>query len=450
MFGLHAAGDDPDWRGGGRRAAVSRPGVRAHPQAAPGARDGGRHDVPLPRRDAPRGARPRVRGRGRTDVRTAAARPWRASSSRPDSSTAARRHRPDPARPRRPALGRPPRLRGRLQGDLGGRLERDDAPDLLALRRPGLPPSRQAVRPCAGPRTDGTIGRPSGRPAAIHDARSEQADGRPGTRAGPRPPPDAARVTIREAVEGDWRECGRICYEAFATLAVRHGFRPTSRPSRPRPSPSATSSSTPGSTACRRARRPHPGQQLPRRAVPISAIGPVSVDPTAQDEGVGRRYGGHARTRRRAPAPACAWSRSPTTTVPCASTRSSASTCVPASPRSTGTARADAARSSRPPAYPDDRPPVTRRASASTGTTGRASSRRPSGAGTARVVEHLGRITGYTAGVSYWNHSVAETTATSRRSSARRRRSARRAFSCRSTTGNSSAGASRTGCASTS
>ena len=30
--------------------------------------------------------------------------------------------------------------------------------------------------------------------------------------------------------------------------------------------------------------------------------------------------------------------------------------------------------------------------------------------GTARVVEHLGRVTGYTAGISYWNHSVAETT----------------------------------------
>ena len=29
--------------------------------------------------------------------------------------------------------------------------------------------------------------------------------------------------------------------------------------------------------------------------------------------------------------------------------------------------------------------------------------------GAAQVVEHLGRITGYTAGISYWTHSVAET-----------------------------------------
>ncbi len=31
-------------------------------------------------------------------------------------------------------------------------------------------------------------------------------------------------VPIREAAPGDWQECGRICYEAFATLATRHGF----------------------------------------------------------------------------------------------------------------------------------------------------------------------------------------------------------------------------------
>ena len=31
-------------------------------------------------------------------------------------------------------------------------------------------------------------------------------------------------VTVREAVDDDWVEAGRICYEAFATLADRHGF----------------------------------------------------------------------------------------------------------------------------------------------------------------------------------------------------------------------------------
>ena len=29
---------------------------------------------------------------------------------------------------------------------------------------------------------------------------------------------------IREAVDADWEEAGRICYEAFATLADQHGF----------------------------------------------------------------------------------------------------------------------------------------------------------------------------------------------------------------------------------
>ena len=31
---------------------------------------------------------------------------------------------------------------------------------------------------------------------------------------------------VREAVPEDWQECGRICYEAFATVAARHGFPP--------------------------------------------------------------------------------------------------------------------------------------------------------------------------------------------------------------------------------
>ena len=41
----------------------------------------------------------------------------------------------------------------------------------------------------------------------------------------PAVPPDHS-ITVRESVEGDWRECGRICYEAFATLAIHHGFPP--------------------------------------------------------------------------------------------------------------------------------------------------------------------------------------------------------------------------------
>jgi hypothetical protein len=33
-------------------------------------------------------------------------------------------------------------------------------------------------------------------------------------------------VTVRGAVPADAQECGRICYEAFATLAASHGFPP--------------------------------------------------------------------------------------------------------------------------------------------------------------------------------------------------------------------------------
>ena len=33
-------------------------------------------------------------------------------------------------------------------------------------------------------------------------------------------------ITLREAVPADIPECGRILYEAFATLAAKHGFPP--------------------------------------------------------------------------------------------------------------------------------------------------------------------------------------------------------------------------------
>ena len=36
--------------------------------------------------------------------------------------------------------------------------------------------------------------------------------------------PESVGITIREAVDADWEEAGRICYEAFATLADQHGF----------------------------------------------------------------------------------------------------------------------------------------------------------------------------------------------------------------------------------
>ncbi len=96
-------------------------------------------------------------------------------------------------------------------------------------------------------------------------------------------------ITLREAVPADTQECGRILYEAFATLADNHGF--------PHDFPSIEAA-----TKSMRALISNPGfyglvaevdgrvagsSFLDERST-IHAIGPVSVDPTAQDHHVGR------------------------------------------------------------------------------------------------------------------------------------------------------------------
>jgi len=96
-------------------------------------------------------------------------------------------------------------------------------------------------------------------------------------------------VTLRGAVPSDTRDCGRILYEAFATLADRHGF--------PHDFPSIPVATENVGYLIR-----HPGfygvvaehdgrivgsNFLDERST-ISAIGPISIDPAAQDLKVGR------------------------------------------------------------------------------------------------------------------------------------------------------------------
>ena len=96
-------------------------------------------------------------------------------------------------------------------------------------------------------------------------------------------------ITLRRAVPDDTPECGRILHEAFATLADRHGF--------PHDFPSIEAA-----TRSMGALVGNPGfhgivAEVDGRVVgssfldersTIHAIGPVSVDPTAQDHHVGR------------------------------------------------------------------------------------------------------------------------------------------------------------------
>ncbi|HEX6985604.1 MAG TPA: GNAT family N-acetyltransferase, partial [Planctomycetaceae bacterium] len=105
-----------------------------------------------------------------------------------------------------------------------------------------------------------------------------------------RPAPRAAApLRLRRAVEADIPACGTILYEAFASLAERHGFPPDFP--------------TVGvATGCIRGLITNPGfhgvvAELNGQVVgssfldergSIAAIGPVSVAPSAQDARVGR------------------------------------------------------------------------------------------------------------------------------------------------------------------
>ncbi len=102
-------------------------------------------------------------------------------------------------------------------------------------------------------------------------------------------PVAAGTFRLRPAAAADVPEAGRILYESFATLAAAHGFPPDF------PSVGVA-------TACMRGLVTNPGFHgvvaeeggrvvgsafLDERGT-INAIGPVSVDPTAQDAGIGR------------------------------------------------------------------------------------------------------------------------------------------------------------------
>ena len=96
-------------------------------------------------------------------------------------------------------------------------------------------------------------------------------------------------ITVREAVDADWVEAGRICFEAFATLADRHGF--------PHDFPTVAAASEPIRWLIN---HPHVygvvaegdgrilGSSFLDERSTIFAIGPVSVDPTAQNHNIGR------------------------------------------------------------------------------------------------------------------------------------------------------------------
>ncbi|MEO5963999.1 MAG: GNAT family N-acetyltransferase, partial [Candidatus Limnocylindrales bacterium] len=224
--------------------------------------------------------------------------------------------------------------------------------------------------------------------------------------------PDAVGIRIREAVDADWEAAGRICYEAFASTADQHGF--------PHDFPSVEAAADPirwlinhpevfGVVAVKDG-RVIGSNFLDERGM-ISAIGPISVDPGVQDHHVGRLLMDAVLARahaRRAPG---------VRLLQIAYHNRSLSLYAKLGMEVRGSFAAlhgPAIREALPgysvrPATIDDEYACNSLCLRVHGHARAGEVREAMDVGSARVVERLGRITGYTTGVSYFAHSVAET-----------------------------------------
>jgi predicted N-acetyltransferase YhbS len=99
-----------------------------------------------------------------------------------------------------------------------------------------------------------------------------------------------AAVTLRAGTPDDGEACGRICYEAFRTIAERHGYPPDF--------PSAEVASVGLTNLLRNSGFYSIVAELSGRIVgsnfldersTIAGLGPITVDPEAQDAGVGKQ-----------------------------------------------------------------------------------------------------------------------------------------------------------------
>jgi predicted N-acetyltransferase YhbS len=99
----------------------------------------------------------------------------------------------------------------------------------------------------------------------------------------------AANITLRAGNQEDADACGRICHDAFAVIAEKHGF-PKDFPSREIASEvlrSLLSHPRIYSVVAERNGERIGSNFLDERGI-VTGVGPITVDPDAQDRGVGR------------------------------------------------------------------------------------------------------------------------------------------------------------------
>jgi predicted N-acetyltransferase YhbS len=218
--------------------------------------------------------------------------------------------------------------------------------------------------------------------------------------------------TVREATPADAQVCGRICYEAFATINNEHNFPPDF--------PNAEVA-----TGMLSRMIAHPqihvavaerdgrilGSNAMDERTPIGGIGPITVDPTTQNSGVGRQLMRHMLDR------AAAQRFSGVRLVQAAFHNRSLSlyTKLGFDPREPLSCIQGPAFASEIPSY-SVRPATAADLSACDQVCLRVHGHARSGEvrdaieqGRASVVEHDGRVTGYATGIAFFAHAVGET-----------------------------------------
>ena len=99
-------------------------------------------------------------------------------------------------------------------------------------------------------------------------------------------------ITLRRGNDGDALECGRICYEAFKTIAQKHGFTPDF--------PSVEAATEALSSLLKNPKKFYSvvaenrgkivGSNFMDERSVIAGIGPITVEPNQQNSGVGRHF----------------------------------------------------------------------------------------------------------------------------------------------------------------
>ena len=122
------------------------------------------------------------------------------------------------------------------------------------------------------------------------------------------------KLNMRRATREDAAVLGQINYDAFKKIADEHGFPPDFATVDDAVGAVTSLASNPGVySVVAEADGKIAGSNFMDERNPIAGIGPISVDPSVQNQTIGRSLMEDVLARARAISPACAWSRPHTT-----------------------------------------------------------------------------------------------------------------------------------------